>query len=225
MSELETIEDALPRERVWLRGVASASDDELLALILGTGTRDSPVQDLARHVIAHSGGFLALSRASPRELAQVLGIGLARATRIVAAFELGRRGVELKAYRAPMRCAEDIFQLVSPRLSGLQQEVFIAVGIDCRQGILDVVEVARGSLFGVEVLPREVFRPLIRMAAAAGVLVHNHPSGDPTPSDEDIALTHRLRDAGDLVGIPIIDHVICSARGFRSLAHELEPTS
>jgi DNA repair protein RadC len=168
--------------------------------------------------VTNTGGVVALSRASPRELALVRGVGTARATRIAAAFELGRRAMESQQRRELVARPEDIYRLCAPRLAGLQQEVFVAVGIDIRNGLLDVVEVARGSVHAVEVHPREVFRPLVRMAAAAGVVVHNHPSGDPTPSPDDVALTRRLRDAGALLGIPIIDHVVIGDSGFRSIA-------
>jgi DNA repair protein RadC len=113
---------------------------------------------------------------------------------------------------------EDVYRCVAARLAGLSQEVFLAIGVDIRNGLLDIVEVARGSVMGVEVHPREVFRPLVRMAAAGGVLVHNHPSGDPTPSAEDVDLTRRLREVGTLLGIPIIDHVVVGDRSFRSIA-------
>src|SRR3954470_20937043 len=162
-------DEELPRERVWQLGATTSSDDALLAILLGAGTREMPVQGLARELIGQAGGFVALSRASPRELVQTLGVGMARATRIVAAFELGRRAVDREANREKMHSAADIFHLVRSRLAGLHQEVFLAIGLDCRNGILDVVEVARGSVSSVEVRPREVFRPLIRMAAAAGV--------------------------------------------------------
>jgi DNA repair protein RadC len=92
------------------------------------------------------------------------------------------------------------------------------IGVDIRNGLLDVVECARGSVIGVEIHPREVFRPLVRMAAAGAVLVHNHPSGDPTPSAEDVELTRRLREAGALLGIPVIDHVVVGDGSFRSIA-------
>jgi DNA repair protein RadC len=99
----------------------------------------------------------------------------------------------------------------------MAQELFFVLGVDIRNGALDLVEVARGSVHGVEVHPREIFRPLIRMAAAGGVLIHNHPTGDPTPSEQDIELTRRLRTVGDVVGIPIIDHVVIGANSFRSV--------
>jgi DNA repair protein RadC len=113
--------------------------------------------------------------------------------------------------------------VLSPRFAGLTQELFVAVGMDVRNGLLDVVEVARGSVANVEVHPREVFRPLIRMAAAGAVLVHNHPSGEPTPSRDDIELTRRLRAVGRVIGIPIVDHVIIGDRQYCSLCEWLGP--
>jgi DNA repair protein RadC len=171
--------------------------------------------------VRETGGVKELSRASPRELAQVMGVGTARATRIAAAFELGRRAIETEQRRELLARPEDVFRIVGPRVAGLQQEVFISIGVDIRNGLLDIVEVARGTVHAVEVHPREVFRPLIRMAAAGGVVVHNHPSGDPTPSREDIELTRRLRAAGDVLGLPIIDHVVIADGGFSSIAEWL----
>lgn len=207
-----------PRERLWNRGVQMIGDEELLAVILGTGVRARSAATVAADLVHSAGGVVALSRASPRELALVTGVGAARATRVAAAFELGRRAITIEQHRDVLAQADDVYRIVGPRVAGLQQEVFIALGVDIRNGLLDVVEVARGTVHGVEVHPREVFRPLVRMAAAGGVVVHNHPSGDPTPSADDIALTRRLRAAGDLLGIPIIDHVVIADGGFRSIA-------
>jgi DNA repair protein RadC len=210
-----------PRERLWRCGTQAIGDAELIALVLGTGVRDRPALAVASDLVRSVGGVAALSRASPHELAQVTGVGAARAARIAAAFELGRRAVEVVQHRRMLGRAEDVYRCVAPRLAGLTQEVFIVIGVDVRNGLLDIVEVARGSLAHVEVHPREVFRPLVRMAAAGGVLVHNHPSGDPTPSREDGLLTERLREVGRLIGIPIIDHVVVGNRSFRSLAEWL----
>jgi DNA repair protein RadC len=207
-----------PRERLWRCGTQSLGDAELLAILLGTGVRDRPVLAVAADLVQSVGGVAALSRASPHELAQVMGIGAARAARITAAFELGRRAVEVIHHRKLLGRAEDVYRCVAPRLAGLSQEVFIAIGVDVRNGLLDIAEVARGSVAHVEVHPREVFRPLVRMAAAGGVLVHNHPSGDPTPSHQDVELTLKLRDIGRILGIPIIDHVVIGDRSFRSIA-------
>jgi len=137
--------------------------------------------------------------------------------------QLGRRAVDAEHHRTIVGRPEDVHAVVKARLAGLQQEVFLAVGVDIRNGLLDVVEVARGTVNGVEVHPREVFRPLIRMAAAGAVLVHNHPSGDPTPSSHDVDLTRRLRVVGDVLGIPVIDHVVVGDASFRSIAEWLGP--
>jgi DNA repair protein RadC len=209
--------DERPRERMWRAGPQTIGDEELIAILLGTGVRAHSVREVAAELVRSSGGVAAVSRATPRELAQVVGIGAARATRIVAAFELGRRAIEAEQHRESLAHAEDVFRIVGPRLAGLQQEVFLVVGLDIRNGLLDVVEVARGTVHGVEVHPREVFRPLIRMAAAGAVVVHNHPSGDPTPSAEDVELTQRLRSVGEILGIPIVDHVVVGDRRFTSI--------
>jgi DNA repair protein RadC len=206
-----------PRERLLRCGTHSLGDAELLALILGTGVRDRPALAIASELVQSVGGVAALSRASPHEFAQITGVGTARAARISAAFELGRRAMEVVHHRKLLGCADDVYRCVATRLAGLTQEVFIAIGVDVRNGVLDIVEVARGGICHVEVHPREVFRALIRMAAAAGVLVHNHPTGDPTPSREDCVLTQRMREVGRMLGIPILDHVIIGDRSFRSV--------
>ncbi|TMQ09861.1 MAG: DNA repair protein RadC [Deltaproteobacteria bacterium] len=207
-----------PRERLWQYGAQALGDAELIALVLGTGARDRPVRELAADLVRSVGGIASLSRASPRELAQHSGIGPARAAQLVAAFELGRRAIEVVHRRRSLGSAADVYHCIAPRLAGVSQEVFFVIGVDVRNGLLDVVEVARGSIAHVEVHPREVFRPLVRMAAAGGVLVHNHPSGDATPSREDCGLTERMREAGRLLGIPIIDHVVIGDRSYRSIA-------
>jgi DNA repair protein RadC len=162
----------------------------------------------------------ALARATPAELAVAHGVGAARAARLAAGFELGRRALAVRD-RAHLADAGAVFRFLRPRVVGLAQEVFLAIGLDARNRIVGEVEVARGLLTGVEVHPREVFRPLIRMAAAGAVVAHNHPSGDPTPSHEDLALTRRLRAVGELVGIPIVDHVVIAGDRYRSIAEWL----
>jgi DNA repair protein RadC len=219
MTQLIVIER--PRERMWHSGAHALADEDLLAAVVGTGVRTRSARAIAAALVAATGGLAALSRASPRELAQVVGIGEAAAARIAAAFELGRRAVESAPQLQRLLGPDDLARRLRPRVAGLQQEVFFAVGIDVRNRVLDIVEVARGTVHGVEVHPREVFRPLLRMAAAGGIVAHNHPSGDPSPSPEDVALTRRLHEVGRIVGIPIIDHVIVGATASCSIAEEL----
>jgi len=198
--------------------ISTAGDEELLSILLGTCIPKPTHRALAAALVKSAGGVAALSRASPRELAMVTGVGAARAARIAAAFELGRRATTSAPRRTLIANADDVYRIIWPRVAGLVQEVFFAIGLDIRNGLIDVVEVGLGSVHAVDVHPREVFRPLLRMAAAAGVLVHNHPTGDPTPSHADIELTRRLRTVGDVIGIPIIDHVVVGAGKFRSIA-------
>ncbi len=207
-----------PRDRVWRAGPDTIGDRELLALLLGSNLRNRTADELAAIMIKEAGGLALLSRSTPRELARLAGIGEARAIRLAAAFELGRRAVVATQTRTLVGRPEDVYHCVAPMLAGLAQEVFLVIGVDIRNGLLDIVECARGSVIGVEIHPREVFRPLVRMAAAGAVLVHNHPSGDPTPSAEDVELTRRLREAGALLGIPVIDHVVVGDGSFRSIA-------
>ncbi len=210
-----------PRERCLRIGTVTLGDKDLLALLIGTGVRERPALEVAADLMRRAGGIAGISRASPRELAQINGIGSAGAARIAAAFELGRRVVDLVHHRQSLARPEDVYRVLAPRFAGMTQELFIAVGVDVRNGLLDAVEVARGSLASVEVHPREVFRPLIRMAAAGGLLVHNHPSGDPTPSREDVELTRRLRQIGRTLGLPIVDHVIIGDRRYCSICEWL----
>ena len=210
-----------PRERVLRVGPQRLGDAELLGVVLGTGIRGRSAGDVADELVRTAGGVGAMSRASPHELAQVTGVGKARAAQLAAMFELGRRAVEISQWRDPLVSPQDVHRCLRPRIAGMQQELFFAIGVDIRNGLIDVVEVARGSVHGVDVHPREVFRPLVRMAAAGAVLAHNHPSGDATPSPQDILLTQRMQAVGDLIGIPIVDHVVLAEDAFRSIREYL----
>lgn len=202
----------MPRERLLTYGGDRVSTAELLALIIGTGTRGRSATALAEHIISSVGGISQLARAAPRELVDIPGIGAARATRIAAAFHLGRRAMEANLLESGViRSAADLHERLRIRMIGLTQEVFLVIALDARNAVLGELEVARGCLTSVEVHPREVFRPLIRRAAAAAVVAHNHPSGDPRPSAADMVLTQRLCSAGDIIGIPILDHIVVGA--------------
>lgn len=220
-----SLEDAAPpthvpvlaRERLWQHGADRVSDEELVGILLGTGMRGRSVWNVASDVVRAAGGLPALSRATPQELIHTAGIGECRAVRMVAAFELGRRAMFAKSVVERLQAPEDVARLLMPRVSGSTQERFFVLGLDVRNQLVDMVEVARGALNEVAMYPREVFRPLIRMAAATAVIAHNHPSGDPTPSHEDLALTLRLRAVGDVVGIPVMDHIVIGGSRYRSI--------
>ncbi len=211
--------DDRPRERLALRGAASLSDTELLAILLGTGTRGKSVLNVAADLLADLGSLRDISSAGEAELRRQPGVGAARAAIIQAAMELGRRitaGHPSRGRR--LAAAADVWTHVRARLALCPVEEFWILGLDVRHRLQLEACVARGSLTGVEVHPREVFRPLIRASVAAVIFCHNHPSGDPAPSRQDIELTRRLREVGDLCGIAVLDHVVVAAEGFTSLA-------
>lgn len=191
------------------------SDVELLALVLGGGY----ALPRAFRLLATVGGLLGLDRALPQELCTVPGIGVAGATAVCGALELGRRAGRLPFPDAtPVRTPGDVAAFVQLSFGPLEQEQFAVLGLDARLRVRLVQRVAVGSLSQVDVHPREVFRPLIRSAMHAVILVHNHPSGDPSPSDADIELTLRLSEVGRLVGIPVLDHLVVTRDECVSLA-------
>jgi DNA repair protein RadC len=215
-----------PRERLRTSGIEALSHHELIALVLGTGTWGASAERVAAELLSAVGGLATLARASPLEMIQTPGIGEARAGRLAAAFELGRRALIDPPRDERLVSPADVAARLRPLMHGVMQEIFVVLALDTRLRLIDQVEVARGVLDGVVVHPREVFRPLIRRGAAAAVLAHNHPSGDPTPSPEDVAMTHRLRAVGELCGIPIVDHVVLGGDRFVSIAERcggLEP--
>ncbi len=211
--------DARPRERLLSCGAAQLSDQELLAIVLGSGTAGRNVIELAASVLASNGGLIGIAQSSIEELCAHRGVGPARASLIQAAVEFGRRSVgERPRPGRRLTSASDVWTHLRARLATSAVEEFWALALDVRHRIQSERCLARGSLTGVEVHPRDVFRPLIRSAAAAVIFCHNHPSGDPTPSRQDLELTARLREVGDLCGISVLDHIVVGWEGFSSLA-------
>lgn len=208
-----------PRERLLHSGPQSLTDAELLALILHTGMRGWTALDLARQVLVRDGGLSRLGSRTTAELMRVKGIGCAKAVRIAAAFEIGRR-VQARPTLAKIvvRGPEDVARYMIPRLRDRVCEVFHVLALDAMNGVKQDVELSRGTLNASLVHPREVFKAAIDAAAAAIVVVHNHPSGNPEPSQEDVEITRQLRDAGRVVGIPLHDHIIVAGDSFTSLA-------
>jgi DNA repair protein RadC len=198
-------------------GPRALADAELLALVLRTGDRTRDAWSLARELLDRFDGLGGMSAAPGSALESEPGLGPAKAASLCAAFELARRIVDQPLDRGrPIRSPIDVQRHFRPRIQGLQRESFHVLMLDGRHRMIAIEEVSVGTLTASLVHPREVFREAIRHAAAAIVLVHNHPSGDPTPSSEDRSVTRRLGTAGRLLGIRVLDHVIVAEGGYFS---------
>ena len=211
-----------PRERLLSHGPAELSTAQLLAVLLRTGgRRGQTALELARAVLAELGGVRELSEASPEELQRVPGLGPAGAAVITAAVEIGRRVDPADPGERPaFHSAAAAATWLIPRMAHLRKERFIALLLDGRNRLIRLVRISEGSLTASVVHPREAFLPAVRASAASVIFAHNHPSGDPSPSAEDRAVTTQLRDAGRILGIAVLDHVVIGAGRFRSLAEE-----
>src|SRR6056297_1347096 len=213
--------DERPREKLLARGAAGLTHAELLALIIRTGDSASKASavDLARALLSRFGSLRRLAQASVAELCQEPGIGPAKAAEIQALFEIARQfgATRLQPGQA-YRHSRDAFQHFQERLSDYRREVFLALLLDSKNRLIKEVQISEGSLNASIVHPREVFAPAFKESAAAILFVHNHPSGDPTPSREDIEITERLQQVGELMGVRVLDHVIIGNGSYVSLA-------
>ena len=209
-----------PRERLKHLGAQALSAGELLAIVFGSGSRGRSALGMAQDVLASSGGSLRRIAAQPvASLTTHAGIGAARAVALHAALALGRRmAVELRDEGAPVRSPADVHAVFAPRLEDLPVEEFHVAVLDAQHRLERDVTVTRGILNSSLVHPREVFREAIAERAAAIILVHNHPSGDPTPSSDDRLVTEQLVAAGRLLDIPVHDHVIIGRGRYTSFA-------
>ncbi len=213
-----------PRERLARLGPRALALRELLALVIGAGVRNASAIAAADEILGRAGGSArGLARLSAAVLAEVEGIGPARSARLAAALELGRRaaaeeGIESDRIRGPA----DVWKRVGPTLRDLDQEEFHALLLNAQHRVVREVLVTRGILDASLIHPREVFRPAVVAGAAAVILVHNHPSGDPSPSPEDRMVTRQLAGAGRTLGIPVLDHVIIGDGRWVALSSEGE---
>ncbi|HUJ19008.1 MAG TPA: DNA repair protein RadC [Nitrospirota bacterium] len=201
-------EDERPRERLIAYGSQSLSDAHLLAIILRSGRAGRSAVDLGRELIDRFGGLAGIGHAGIREICAIPGIGVAKAAEIKAAIEIGRRYQTPKLSGASLCSSHDVAEYYRPRMRDLRKEVFKCVLLDTKNRIIREEEVSVGSLSASIVHPRDTFKAAIRESAAAVIFIHNHPSGDTKPSQEDILLTRRLIQAGEVLGIQVLDHII-----------------
>jgi len=205
-----------PRERLRLSGPEALSLAELLALLVGSGHSGVSSLRMAERILSSCGGKLrGMAALTAAELEGIPGVGEATAARLVAALELGRRAAEEALPERPrIHSAVDVHQLMAPRLRHLPHEEFHALLLNTQHALIQDLLITRGILDASLIHPREVFRPAIAAGAASVILVHNHPSGDPTPSAEDRAVTQQMIEAGRLIGIRVLDHVVIGERGW-----------
>jgi DNA repair protein RadC len=215
MTSYQTIRDwpteDRPREKLLDKGADALTDTELLAIILRVGnasTGESAV-DHARQLLSRFGGFKGIDEAGASELSSVKGIGPAKTAQIKACLEIGRRlGNHRWQAGQALRSSEDVFRHFRDNLEKEKREMFYVVLLNNKNKKIRDVKISEGSLTASLVHPREVYNPVIRESAAAVIFVHNHPSGDPAPSQEDIEITRRLKEVGDVMGVRVLDHVV-----------------
>jgi DNA repair protein RadC len=214
-------ESERPREKLLRSGPQALSDAELLALLIGSGCGGATAVDVGKDLISGNGGLASLASKNAPELSRMKGIGSATSARILAAFEIGRRAAGGSADdRRKVRSPEDVVRWFGPFLRDMRREAFRVLLLDGANRILRDCTVSEGTLNASLVHPREVFKPAVDHTAASVILMHNHPSGEADPSAEDRAVTAQLAEAGRLMGIPVIDHVIVAGDRYFSFAKE-----
>lgn len=210
-----------PRERLLQYGPEYLSNRELLAILLETGTRNQSVFALADQLIAHFGSLRALACATYEEMAEIKGIGPAKAARVIAAFELTKRlSNSSLEVREVIRSPQDAADIVMDEMSLLDREHFVILMLNTKHAVIAKKVVSIGHLNASLVHPRELFKDVIKKSSAAVILVHNHPSGDPTPSEDDIRVTQRLCEAGRLLGISVLDHIVIGDKSYVSFREQ-----
>ncbi len=202
-----------PIERLNKLGAGALSDAELLAIILRTGTKTENVIDLSNKILS-TFSLGKLSDCSLTELQQIKGIGITKSSQILAIFELSRRLSLAKTNITKITCAKDVYDLMQPKIGHLKQEVFVVILLDSKNNVIKEETIAKGTLNSTLIHPREVFKLAIKESANSIILVHNHPSGDPTPSAEDKEVTEKLREAGKALHMELVDHVVIGKYAF-----------
>ncbi|PTL38671.1 RadC family protein [Alkalicoccus saliphilus] len=207
-----------PRERLLRAGASVLSNQELIALMLGSGTKSESVLELSGRVIRHFDGLRLLKEATAVELMEIRGIGEAKAVQLCAALEIGRRIKQFPVEETHIvRSPQDVADYMMEEMRHLKQEHFIALYLNTKNAVLHKKTLFIGSLNASIVHPRELYKEALRYSAASFICLHNHPSGNPEPSQEDIDVTKRLTETGKMLGIEMLDHVIIGDRRFCSM--------
>ena len=206
-----------PREKLLFYGAQCLSNEELLAIILRTGNKDSNVVELSYRIIHSVGGLNGLFKASAKELMELKGVKEAKATQILAMCELYKRFKVSELTQIKISKPSDVAELVLDELRMLRQEVLILITLDTKNKVISKKEIFKGGLNSSLVHPREIFKEAVKDSAASIIICHNHPSGDPTPSRDDINITTRLKECGKMMGIELLDHLIIGDNRFISL--------
>jgi DNA repair protein RadC len=207
-----------PRERLLSHGVSNLTNAQLLAIILRTGGGGKSALDLAMEILDSFKELKNIESASLNEFISIKGMGKAKFTQLKAAFELGRRLNEEPNKKGPIfSSGSDVYTYFSPRFKNLKKEVFWCAMLDAKNRIIHDCRISEGTLTNSLIHPREAFREAIKESAASVIFVHNHPSGDPSPSKEDILITERLVSAGAIIGIKVLDHVILGYDKYTSM--------
>ena len=214
-------EEERPRERLLKLGAEGLSTAELLAIILRTGSRERSALELARETLMRFSSLREIEDASVAEFSQIKGIGSSKVAQMKAAFELGRRllqyGSSTEIRNPSFRNSREVYEYFRPGFYGLKKERFVCVLLDTKNRVFKEQVISEGTLTSSLVHPREVFRYAIKEAAASVLFVHNHPSGDPNPSSDDIKITKRLVETGKVVGINVLDHIVIADGTYLSL--------
>ena len=207
-----------PRERLEKQGAHALNDAELIAILLRTGMRGSSAIEIAQHLLFEFKGLSGLQKVSFAQICKIEGVGKAKAAQIKAAIELGLRLSVLTPEEKPLiSTPQDVANQVQYKMAGLEQEELWVLLLDTRNRHMFTTQLYRGSLNSSSVRPAEIFKEAIRLNAASVIIVHNHPSGDPAPSPEDVNLTRMLIEAGELLEVPVLDHVVVGSRGIASI--------
>lgn len=217
--------DSKPREKLLNYGAGALSDAELLAILLGSGTKEMNVLELANFILKEYGGLAGLRKISKEKLFEIGGIGPAKAASILATIELGRRfskAVNKNGERPRLRCAEDIYEYIHYQMEQLDHEELHVISLDTKNYVISEEMVYRGTINSSNIRVAEIFKRPMLLNAASFVMVHNHPSGDPTPSAADIVTTRNVIAAGKTLDLPLLDHLIIGAGTYASIKSYLD---